>query len=336
MGDNASRQANLPQIPTGPLQNRQLPVRACMRRKRLPASARGVAASFQSHLKQSGGRSGRSSRQCNPSAGSTRRYPPKTHRKPACIARERECQQTSIRSSTDLPRIVPSHKPAWVRVADPAAEHTRLSAASENIEWLLQCFQSDLACPLRSKPVLACKAAADACAEGATVGIGGWSISSRSVSLGVRRRWPCLTKKAQRYIACFETLAQLALMRIAAWTAEGQAVHGLCMPSGTDNTASEAGVNKLFTTAWPFQIFVQYFAAWAYKHKWSVLASHIPGEHNVWADQLSRGNTSAFDSKPQACFRFRPHDFWPHKCRLSLHPPDDPWRPEHRRASQTL
>ena len=29
----------------------------------------------------------------------------------------------------------------------------------------------------------------------------------------------------------------------------GQAVHGLCMPSGTDNTASEAGVNKLFTTA---------------------------------------------------------------------------------------
>ena len=68
-----------------------------------------------------------------------------------------EYQQTSIRSSSDLPRIVPSHKPAWVRVADPAAEHTRLSAASKaNIEWLLQCFQADLACPLRSKPILAC------------------------------------------------------------------------------------------------------------------------------------------------------------------------------------
>ena len=224
---------------------------------------------------------------------------------------------------------------------DPAAEHTRLSAASKaTIEWLLQCFQADLACPLRSKPVLACKAAADVCAEGTTVGIGGWFISSRSVSWfaetwdfqEVQQQWPCLTKEAQSYIARFETLAQLALMRIA-WTAGGQAVHGLCMPSGTDNTASEAGVNKLFTTAWPLQIFVQLVAAWAYKHKWSVLASHIPGKHNVWADQLSRGNTSAFNSKPQARFRFRPHDFWPHKCTLSLHPPDAPWRPEHRSAS---
>ena len=42
-------------------------------------------------------------------------------------------QQTSIRSSSDLPRIVPSHKPAWVRVADPAAEHTRLSAAKAKL-----------------------------------------------------------------------------------------------------------------------------------------------------------------------------------------------------------
>ena len=204
-----------------------------------------------------------------------------------------EYQQTSIRSSTDLPRIVPSHKPAWVRVADPAAEHTRLPAASKaNIEWLLQCFQANLARPLRSKPVLARKAAADACAEGTTVGISGWFISSRSVSWfaetsdfqEVQQQWPCLTKEAQRYIACFETLAQLALMRVA-WTAEGQAAHGVRMPSSTDNAASEAGVNKLFTAAWPLQIFAQLVAAWAYKHKWSALASHIPGERNVWADQ---------------------------------------------------
>ena len=90
------------------------------------------------------------------------------------------------------PNIVPSHRPAWVRIADPAAEHTCLSTASRaNMEWLLQCFQADLACPLRSKPILACKAAADACAEGTKVGIGGWFISSRSVSwfaeLGVPR-----------------------------------------------------------------------------------------------------------------------------------------------------
>ena len=61
LGGDASRQANLPQIPPGPLQKKQLPVCACMRHKRLPASARGFATSFQPHLKQSGGRSGRSS-----------------------------------------------------------------------------------------------------------------------------------------------------------------------------------------------------------------------------------------------------------------------------------
>ena len=68
--------------------------------------------------------------------------------------------------------------------------------------------------------MLACKAAADACAEGSVVGIGGWFITSSSVSWfaetwqfqEVQEQWPCLTKEAQRYIACFETLAQLALM----------------------------------------------------------------------------------------------------------------------------
>ena len=89
-----------------------------------------------------------------------------------------EFQQTPTRSPSDLPRVVPSHKKtAWVRVADPAAGHTRLSKTSRaNIEWLLQCFEADLACPLQSKPILACKAAADACAKGTKVGTGGWFI----------------------------------------------------------------------------------------------------------------------------------------------------------------
>ena len=193
-------------------------------------------------------------------------------------------QGACIRTPADLPRVVPSHKSAWVRIADASAEHTRLSRMSKHsVEWLLQCFHLDLACPLRSKPMLACKAAADACAEGSIVGIGGWFISSNSVAWfaetwqfqEVQEQWPCLTKEAQRYIARFETLAQLALMRVA-WSCEGQGVRGICMPTGTDNTASEAGVN------WPLQVFVQLVAAWAHKHKWPVIASHIPGEHNIW------------------------------------------------------
>ena len=154
-----------------------------------------------------------------------------------------EFQGACVRTPADLPRIVPSHKSAWVRVADASAEHTCLSKMSKHgVEWLLQCFHLDLACPLRSKPMLACKAAADACAESSVVGIGGRFITSSSISWfaetwqfqEVQEQWPCLTKEAQRYIACFETLAQLALMRIA-WSCEGQSVRGICMPAGTDN-----------------------------------------------------------------------------------------------------
>ena len=94
-----------------------------------------------------------------------------------------EFQGACVRTPADLPRVVPSHESAWVRVADASAEHTRLSKMSKHgVEWLLQCFHLDLACPLRSKPMLACKAAADACAEGSVVGIGGWFITSSSVS----------------------------------------------------------------------------------------------------------------------------------------------------------
>ena len=183
----------------------------------------------------------------------------------------------------------------WPRLADPAAEHTRISKPSKaSLEWLLQRMQLDLACPLRGKPILACRAEADACAEG-TVGIGGWFISSNSVTW-FAETWDCADVQAEW--PCFETLAQLALMHIA-WTAEGQA-RSVCIPTGTDNAAAEAGVNKLFTTAWPLQMFVQLVAAWAHKLKWSIIASRVPGEYNTWADQLSRGNLSAFSSRPEA------------------------------------
>ena len=56
-----------------------------------------------------------------------------------------EFQGACVRTPSDLPRVVPSHKSAWVRVADASAEHTRLSKLSkQSVEWLLQCFHLDL------------------------------------------------------------------------------------------------------------------------------------------------------------------------------------------------
>ena len=63
----------------------------------------------------------------------------------------------------------------------------------------------------------------DAMAEGDTVGIGGWLCTKDGLHWfseiwsmpHVREVWPQLHKDAQKYIACFETLAQLALLQMA-------------------------------------------------------------------------------------------------------------------------
>ena len=98
-------------------------------------------------------------------------------------------------------------------------------------------------------------------AEGDQVGIGGWVSTKHSLAWfaeaytmeEIRAFWPFLTKDAQKYIACFETLAQLALAMTA------QAHHGhsrlsLCLPTESDNTPTEGGVNKLFTTSCSFRV----------------------------------------------------------------------------------
>ena len=235
-----------------------------------------------------------------------------------------------------VPRLVPSHKTAWVRIADPAAEHTRLSAASKaNIE-----FSGRFGMPA---------------AQQANLGMQG---SRRCLCRGrhSRHRW-LVYLQPLRLLVCRNVGLPRSPAAVAVPHKGGSALHSVLRnpgPTGANahrldsRGTSSARLTHAFRhgqyrirsrgeqTVHHLQIFVQLVAAWAYKLKWSVLASHIPGEHNVWADQLSRGNTSAFDSKPQARFRFRPHDFWPHQCRLSLRPPDAPWRPEHKSASQTL
>ena len=83
------------------------------------------------------------------------------------------------------------------------------------------CLKRSPVQPLAKQPRLQALAAADACAEEEVVGIGGWAVTSSQMVCfaetwtmqDVRRVWPCLVKPAQRYIACFETLAQLALLQ---------------------------------------------------------------------------------------------------------------------------
>ena len=81
----------------------------------------------------------------------------------------------AVQRKQDVPRIPPSHKPQWVRLADPMRSEIHLRNESRQaLRWLSACFNHDQLRTLRQSPLLHCMAAADAMAEGDTVGIGGW------------------------------------------------------------------------------------------------------------------------------------------------------------------
>ena len=120
-------------------------------------------------------------------------------------------------------------------------------------------------------------------------------LASGVVRGNVRQVCPCLSKPAQRYIARFETLAQLALL---------QATHSrigggrYSFSSGIDSSAAEAGINKMFATSWPLQIFVQLVASWAHAKNVLLQPTHLPGRYNEWADDLSRNRLGRFAHRP--------------------------------------
>ena len=168
------------------------------------------------------------------------------------------------------------------------------------------------------------------------VGIGGWAITSSQVvwfaetwnMQDIRAVWPCLVKPAQRYIACFETLAQLALLQ-ATHSHIGGGHYSFRMPSGTDNSSTEASLNKLFTTSWPLQLFVQLTGFWAHAHNVLLQPTHVPGRCNDWADDLSRGRLARFRHRPESRIRFSPAGLAMSGRGIQLCPMHAPWRPEH-------
>ena len=213
-----------------------------------------------------------------------------------------EVGSVSVQSKQDVTRIPPSHKPQWVRLADPACTEIHLRNESRHaLRWLSACFQHDQLRTLRQSPLLLCMAAADAMAEGDAVGIGGWISTSteflwfsESWSMTeIRQHWPQLTKSAQPYIACFETLAQLALAMLAHRRLHSRHFN-FVLPTASDNTAAEAGINKLFTAAEPLCTFLKLVACWSARHNVHLAVSHLAGEKNVWADELSRSKLQRF------------------------------------------
>ena len=209
---------------------------------------------------------------------------------------------------SDLPLMAKPTGHTWVRVSDPSCPVIKMTrAAQTSLAWLAPRIAAIPTTPLSMPPILSSLARADAMAEGDQVGIGGstkhslaWFAEAYTME-EIRAFWPFLTKDAQKYIACFETLAQLALAMTA------QAHHGhsrlsLCLPTESDNTPTEGGVNKLFTTSWPLSEFLGLIASWSSANGVTIQVSHVAGAHNEWADDLSRGRLQAFVHRSQDRF----------------------------------
>ena len=149
----------------------------------------------------------------------------------------------------------------WIRIADPQRAELHLRPESRDaLQWLFTCFAHDRRRVLRQKPLLHCFAAADARADGDLIGIGGWMVTAHRCAWfaeqwhasEIRAVWPHLSEAPQRYIACFETLAQLALA-MTAQRGLGAQQWTFSLPAASDNTAAEAQTEKLWSTAEPLR-----------------------------------------------------------------------------------
>ena len=100
-------------------------------------------------------------------------------------ARIIEVGSIKVRRKSDVPLLPNSDRLTWVRVADPSASEISLTKDSKDcLAWLLSCVQATPTKPLADPHLLNCLSAADAMAEGDTVGIGGWLCTKDGLHAG--------------------------------------------------------------------------------------------------------------------------------------------------------
>ena len=169
-----------------------------------------------------------------------------------------------------------------VLLIQTAQNYTSSKTAKFALAWLSLCFQHEQPCSLRTPPLAPCLSAADAFADKHRMGIGGWLSTATDfvwyseifTDEEVRQEWPQLSGSLQHYIACFETLAQLALAHCS-WSLLRAKHIALSCPA----PATRCQPPFLLTAepAEPFSTFLR------------LAATCLAGEKNTWADALSRG-----------------------------------------------
>ena len=198
----------------------------------------------------------------------------------------------------------------------------------------------------RQHPALQSYAAADAMAKGENFGIGGWLITSSqcawfSEQYGVSEAHalrPQLQDSAQRYIACFDTLAQLALAMMAHRACPQSSGRLRCRQRQATLRLKQVSTNSgVWSTAEPlgsslsWQKLGQHGAAYS---SWLLRVTHIAGEKNTWADALSRNRLQAFQNRMHERHRFALSTFKEALGCIALRPQGAAWPDELAQAQR--
>ena len=237
-------------------------------------------------------------------------------------------------NKADLERIRLSERRIWLRIRKPNSSKRSLSKSSVRCLQLLRTWTLNL-CPTRSmypKPIWPGFSAADACATGSTCQIGGFIeledsrlwFSERFTVADITALGLPMRLEAQKDIACYETLAQMALLHIFAFQYPHQRLR-VILPTVSDNTSAEAGVNQLFITSEPLCFFLEKIGQLSSSLNVDMDTSHISGVDNVTADLLS---TWDFESILPTGFnqsnrvKLTLSDLWMTKSSLRVVPPN--------------
>jgi hypothetical protein len=239
-----------------------------------------------------------------------------------------------VSTKTDLANIRLSERRLWLRIRNPNSSKRTLSKASVRCLQLFRTWIMHL-CPLRSmypKPIWPGFSAADACAMGSTFQIGGfialdehkfWFSEQFTVTEVIELGLP-MRSEAQKDIACYETLAQMALLYTFASQYPHQRLR-VTLPTVSDNTSAEAGVNQLFTTSEPLCFFLEKIGQLSSYLNVDMDTSHISGIDNSIADLLSRWDFSSPlppGFTPSNRINLTLTDLWMIKSSLRVVPPD--------------
>ena len=240
-----------------------------------------------------------------------------------------------VSSKSDLSSLYLSERRLWLRIRDFQSTKRKLSSDSLRViqmylDWI---SSTTIVKSLFRRQLWQGHCAADACAYSKICQIGGVVRFPNGSNIWFSERFEHtdftsmnipVTSEMQKFIACFETLAQMAILLIFSRNSPGFRFP-LRIPSLTDNSGAESGGNKLFSTTYPMNLFLEKLTILCTLSGMELELSHIAGDRSDEADALSRWDFTSpppFDHDICNRMAISLQDLWVYRQKVSLHPAD--------------